>query len=33
LKFIILKNYMHHARAALARALAPRAKVGGMSQL
>ncbi len=33
LKFIILKNYMHRARAALARALAPRAKVGGMSQL
>ena len=33
LKIIILKNYMHRARAALARALAPRAKVGGMSQL
>ena len=33
LKFIILKNYMHRARAALARALAPRATVGGMSQL
>jgi hypothetical protein len=37
LKIIILKNYMHraHARehAARARALAPRAKVGGMSQL
>jgi hypothetical protein len=33
LKFIILKNYMHRARAALARALAPRAKLGGMSQL
>jgi hypothetical protein len=32
LKIIILKNYMHHARAALARALAPRAKVGGISQ-
>jgi hypothetical protein len=31
--FVILKNYMHRARAALARALAPRAKVGGMSQL
>jgi hypothetical protein len=31
LKFIILKNYMHRARAA--RALAPRAKVGGMSQM
>jgi hypothetical protein len=33
LKIIILKNYMHRARVALARALAPRAKVGGMSQL
>jgi hypothetical protein len=33
LKFIILKNYMHYARAALARALAPRATFGGMSQL
>jgi hypothetical protein len=33
LKFIILKNYMHRALTALARALAPRAKVGGMSQL
>jgi hypothetical protein len=33
LKFIILKNYMHRARAALARAFAPRAKVGGMRQL
>jgi hypothetical protein len=33
LKFIILKNYMHRARAALARALAPRATVRGMSQL
>jgi hypothetical protein len=33
LKFIILKNYMHRARAALARALAPRAKAGGMCQL
>ena len=33
LKFTILKNYMHRARAALARALAPRAKVGVMSQL
>jgi hypothetical protein len=33
LKIIILKNYMHCARAALTRALAPRAKVGGMSQL
>jgi hypothetical protein len=32
-EIIILKNYMHRARAALARALAPRAKVGGMSQL
>ena len=32
LKFTILKNYMHRARAALARALAPRAKVGVMSQ-
>jgi hypothetical protein len=28
-----LKNYMHRAREALARALAPRAKVGGISQL
>jgi hypothetical protein len=28
LKIIILKNYMHRARA-----LAPRAKVGGMGQL
>jgi hypothetical protein len=33
LKFIILKNYMHRARGALARALAPRATVDGMSQL
>jgi hypothetical protein len=33
LKFIILKNYMHRALAALPRALAPRATVGGMSQL
>jgi hypothetical protein len=33
LKFIILKSYMHRARAALALALAPRAKLGGMSQL
>jgi len=33
LKFTILKSYMHRARAALARVLAPRAKVGGMSQL
>jgi hypothetical protein len=33
LKFIILKNYKHRARAAPARALAPRAKLGGMSQL
>jgi hypothetical protein len=33
LKFTILKNYMRRARAALTRALAPRAKVGGMSQL
>jgi hypothetical protein len=33
LKIIILKNYMHRPRAALARALAPRAKVGGMGQL
>jgi hypothetical protein len=33
LKFTILKNYMHRARAARARALAPRAKVGGLSQL
>ena len=32
-KFTILKNYMHRARAARACALAPRAKVGGMSQL
>jgi hypothetical protein len=32
-KFNILKNYMHRARAARARALAPRAKVGGMRQL
>ena len=32
LKIIILKHYMHRARAALSRALAPRAKVGGMSQ-
>jgi hypothetical protein len=32
-KFTILKNYMHRARAARARALAPRAKVGGMRQL
>ncbi len=32
-KFTILKNYMHRTRAARARALAPRAKVGGMSQL
>jgi hypothetical protein len=29
----MLKNFMHRVRAALARALAPRAKVGGMSQL
>jgi hypothetical protein len=28
-----LKNYMHRARAALTRALAPRAKVGGISPL
>jgi hypothetical protein len=27
------KKYMHRARAPLARALAPRAKVGGMRQL
>ena len=33
LKFTILKNYMHRARAARARALAPHAKVGAMSQL
>jgi hypothetical protein len=33
LKFTILKNYMHRALAAHARALAPRVKVGGMSQL
>jgi hypothetical protein len=33
LNFTILKNYMHRARAARARPLAPRAKVGGMSQL
>jgi hypothetical protein len=33
LKFTILKNYMHRARVALARALVPRAKVGGMNQL
>ena len=35
LLFSILKNYMdmHRARAAHARSLAPRAKVGGMSQL
>jgi hypothetical protein len=33
LKFTILKNYMHHARAARAGARAARAKVGGMSQL
>jgi hypothetical protein len=32
LKLLFLKNYMHRARAALARALAPRATVGGMSQ-
>jgi hypothetical protein len=33
LKFIILKNYMHRARAALTCVLAPHATVGGMSQL
>jgi hypothetical protein len=33
LKNIILKNYIHRARAALARALAPRAKVGGIGHL
>jgi hypothetical protein len=32
-KFTILKNDMHRARAARAHTLAPRAKVGGMSQL
>jgi hypothetical protein len=33
LKIIILKNYMHRTHAALTRALAPRAKAGGISQL
>jgi hypothetical protein len=33
LKLLFLKNYMHRSRAARARALAPRATVGGMSQL
>jgi hypothetical protein len=33
LKFIILKNQMLRARAALSRTLAPLPKVGGMSQL
>jgi hypothetical protein len=33
LKIIIFKNYIHRARAALVRALAPRAKVARMSQL
>ena len=33
LNIIILKNYVHRARGPLARALAPRAKVGRMSQL
>jgi hypothetical protein len=32
-KITILENYMHRARARRARALAPRATVGGMSQL